>query len=201
MRRKSEANRLLLDGPDVARFLNEEKDRRDYAAVLKVFEMCRQLDELPRNKIHLLPPQNLEAPRTAEWNRNQKKVESLASAINDALGRFQFRPVLIVAPSPYWLGWKGANAVLGPRLSTESIVMMILRMTVAGSLSRVRQCFCGRWFFAETNKKVVCSDACRFQKFKQAHQDFNEQRAGYMRAYRSNPKVKSKRRKTHVKTK
>ena len=51
---------------------------------------------------------------------------------------------------------------------------------------------CGRWFFALTNKKAVCSDACRFQKFKQGKDAFNEERAEYMREYRSNPRVKAR---------
>jgi hypothetical protein len=57
-------------------------------------------------------------------------------------------------------------------------------MTEQGSLDRVRKCICGRWFFATTNKKEVCSDACRFRKFQDGlGPALKEQRRKYMQKY------------------
>jgi hypothetical protein len=80
-------------------------------------------------------------------------------------------------------------------IPTPSIVKTILEMTEGGALSRIRQCICGMWFYAERNKKQVCSDACRAQKFIANNPDYNRRQAEKMRKYRAtlkNPKVKVK---------
>lgn len=65
------------------------------------------------------------------------------------------------------------------------MIRLILSMTEAGTVRRIRKCICGKWFFAQTNKKRVCSNACRFQKFSKGH-------AAYMRRYRkTKTKVKN----------
>jgi hypothetical protein len=172
----------------LVRFLNAGAESED-SRLWKLFGLCRQLN---RNTV---PP----------------TLNRLMRAINDALREFQFRPALGVPEyGRYRVGWVPAF-VPGPaddpdvkRLkenpheiptSPTAVVKVILDMVEDGALDRIRQCFCGRWFFATTNKKRVCSDACRFQKFKHGDaKGFRDQRAEYMREYRKNPKVKAKRR-------
>ena len=76
-------------------------------------------------------------------------------------------------------------------------IQVVLEMATAGTLDRIRQCQnvkCRKWFFATTNKKVVCGDACRFQKYVEGKgkEEFKNERKEYMSTYRRNPKVKSR---------
>ena len=72
-------------------------------------------------------------------------------------------------------------------------------MQTAGTLDRIRKCQCGLSFFAQSNKKAACSDACRVAKFMQSSATYKEDRAKYMRKYRkvradAEAKAKAKRR-------
>jgi hypothetical protein len=128
--------------------------------------------------------------------------------VNSHLSEFRFTPMFVlVAPTQFVVQWRPAwerrtdppKALTGEelcRVQPSTAAKSILDLMDAGMLNRVRQCMCGRWFYAQSAKKVVCSAACRFRKFKNADQDtYNKQRAEYMRGYRKNPKVKSKTRK------
>jgi hypothetical protein len=178
----------------LVRFLNSPPGGSPKRAeVVKVFELFKQLDELQKEEVELrkaAPPRELEGypPRfTAAERENTKRTESLRRAINAALLRFRFTPMLEIGAKVRWIpAGKSTGAVI------SNFLKMILDALEEGWLGRFRQCLCGQWFFANTNKKSVCSDACRFQKFKQGKDTFNKERAEYMRKYRSNPRVKAK---------
>lgn len=168
-------NRLLplevATGFDIARFLNERSDEN--AIALKVFELCQQLDQLRRGRIDA----------SDDPNENAQQTVAILAKLNAALDDFRFVPH-VGGLDQYFVLWRAA----GPRSApTEAgpIVKLILQMTEDGTIGRVRKCLCDGWFLAQTNKKVVCSDACRFRKFKQANEEFNENRAEYMRGYRN----------------
>jgi hypothetical protein len=173
MKRSSDKNRLSPDGFDLALFLNEEpkyrEERGDWLEVLKVLDLCLLLRDC----------------------KNLARAEEVNSQINTVLRNFDFELYVHgLGPKVMWISAKGPA---GGHLK------QILNMAEAGTLSLVRRCICGQWFFAATNKKLVCSDACRFRKFKQDHQQsFNENRAKYMRTYR---KTVVKRRNNRAKTK
>jgi hypothetical protein len=183
-------------GFNVTKFLNEETDEPTRAEVLKVFKLCRELDALRRSKEGMLSADEL--------HKNGTQVQSTLARLNSVLKVFRFIPFLY-GGDPYQVFWRGMSAE-GTELGTRTIpaanfVKVILDMTEVGTIDRVRQCICGRWFVAQTNKKVVCSDACRFKKFKQGDQEaFNKERAEYMREYRKNAMV-AKRSKARGKTK
>lgn len=173
--------------------LNAAESEPEHAEVMRIFGLCRQLDELRKTA----PPMPYPSEPTPKIFSYEIKASRLLTAVNDALGKFQFRPAL---GGRYRVNWLPARphaftdsevkrAQQSGKLPTPPLaaVQLLLEMLEAGTLDRIRQCFCGRWFFATTNKKRVCSDACRFQKF-------NDQRAEYMKEYRKNPRVKAKRR-------
>lgn len=191
-------------GEMLANFLNAAKGLAKQREVVEIFHLCRQLDELRRKK----PPFPLPKQPTQEVTEYLSQYYMLTKRLNNALEKYRFRPVL-AGHDPYRIDWfvakpgkpskreiKQAEASGTVPLPSISAINIILEMTANGTLDRVRECICGRWFFAATNKKVVCSDACRFEKYKQKDKDaFKKQRADYMRDYYRNPKAKTKRRK------
>jgi hypothetical protein len=200
MERKIQQKRLLppldvLVGHEVVSFLNEEHPAvpvmrtKVRTKVRAVFDLCCILDKLRKMRDAVWG-------RADEINMITPRLSSAVEILNAALRDFRFFPCLMDAEQSYRVLW-GAEFG-GP----AAIIGQILRMTEAGTIDRVRQCLCGKWFMAESNKKRVCSDACRFQKFKQENPDrFHQDRAEYMRGYRSNKVVKAKKRRTNAKKK
>jgi hypothetical protein len=202
MQRKNPIDRLLRTraegGHGVVQFLNEEQDEAARAGVLKVFELCRRLDAIRRETYGTCKSS---AELAEHLNADTSQKYSELNELNAALRKFQFVPALLPG---HKICWRGLNqrATEPGTIPAANFVKLVLDMTEDGTLDRVRQCFCRRWFFAQTNKKTVCSDACRFQKFKHGDQKrFKKKRAAYMREYRNNPRVKAKRRTINAKTK
>ena len=150
---------------------------------MQIFDLCQQLED------HL---------RTLPESIIDKPTHGLLHSINAHLEEFPFLAVLSPWQSHPFVWWRPALDRHTPRdirpldaipLSEMSspflhldIIRLILSMTEAGTIGRIRKCICGKWFFAQTNKKRVCSDACRFQKF-------NSEHANYMRSYRKTKAV------------
>ncbi len=180
-------------------FLNQEQDTAARAEVLHIFELCRELEGLRQEDEADTGPVNAKA--VERFNKRNSQAMSALNALNAALNKFQFAPWLC-GLGTYRVLWRAVKADAEPSaISTASIVKALLEMTEVGALERIRQCFCGRWFFAQTNKKTVCSDGCRFRKFKDGAQNFNQGRAQYMRNYRKNAKVIARKKKINGKTK
>jgi hypothetical protein len=187
MKRSDAQNRLLRINLDRTRchyviaFLNETGgDRQAKEQVTEVFELFRQLDSLQR------------------VGRNFPDQVSAGKHLNSVLKAFLYTPYVAVMPGKrppiIWREAPGDSAEI-PTTSTAFIVSNIIAAYERGTLERIRKCLCGSWFFAESAKKVVCSDACRFRKFKEGKKEsFNEERAAYMREYRGNPRVKASKR-------
>lgn len=173
-------NRLLPDGALVARFLNEA-DPTARAPVLQVFELCRALDELRKA---------LETPvarPAGHTNRTARRLQETRESLDEVLGSFQFRPVLIGASTEFSVLWTGIGepAAKPGGIAPAAVVKVILELTEMRMLDRIRRCTCASWFFARSNKKTSCSSGCRFQKFKSANPSkFNRERATYMTKYR-----------------
>jgi hypothetical protein len=186
MERLNEGHRLSR-GYAVAWFLNEEKNTVDRMAFLEVFKLCCELDGF-RHQLD----QSMKAMKAEKVNQIIAQQVLALTELNAILRKFQFVPALR-GPDPYTIIWTGRAGQDDERnaIPTASFVQAVLETTEDGTLERVRQCLCGRWFFAQTTKKIVCSDACRFQKFKEGNEKtFNKERAAYMRKYRKNPRVK-----------
>jgi hypothetical protein len=193
MKRSSARNRLLpLDVAivfDVARFLNEESALGEHADVLKIFELCRELEDCR------------DFTSASDLNEKARRATLKLDQLNAVLRKFEFVP-FVHGLGPHHVTWIPAKgpAAEDAAIRAGSFVGRILEMTEAGTLGLVRRCICGQWFVAQTAKKLVCSDACRFRKFKQSDRSFNKDRAQYMREYRKTPAV-IKRRKNRAKTK
>ena len=176
-------------------------DCTGYAEVLRVLQLCRQLEELRRTAPEFYPRTETDVIRSFTLKR-----DALLATINTLLRPFQFRPVLSggnLAWEPYSVQWlpmvrkkretKRITSSGAFVIPVGGAIKLIIELLETDALNRIRQCSCGRWFFASRAKKAVCSDACRFQKSRQSRgQTFKQARAEYMRRYRRYPAVKKR---------
>ena len=184
----------------MAFFLNEEKEEAARAEVMEVFDLCRQLDGLQAEKAEasaLFLKRRLSSHEAAtQTNKTNREIRPALKKLNAILGKFELVPQMDGFDS-YTVFWKPARTrSLESWMPGASVVTTILEMTAAGTLRRVRQCLCGRWFFAHTDKKMVCSAACRIRKFRAKDPDgFRKKCAKRMQKYRSDPDVMGRQKK------
>jgi hypothetical protein len=161
-----------------------------HSLVLEALQLCHQLHQLRSTAPAVYPKKETEAI----W-RFMRKRESLLRALNKILEPFQFTPMLAgghTALERYSVDWRAFMAIgNGARvrpggevvIPAVSALKLALELLVSGMLDRIRQCHCNKWFFAASNKKNVCGDACRHQQFRQKD-GFKASRAIYMKKYR-----------------
>ncbi|HTR34935.1 MAG TPA: hypothetical protein VMH80_03470 [Bryobacteraceae bacterium] len=171
MQRNKHSNRVLRAAPflrdatrgdALADFLNAPAVSKEHGLVVHVFELVRQLQTL---------------------DSTSRAASNLLHAINAAVAEVTVRPVRQQNARWDWLpAHPGAAAGIPPPYALK----VLADFDEAGTLEHVRQCeACGRWFFARTKKKLVCSDTCRSRKFKQQDtKRYRRARAQYMRDYR-----------------
>jgi hypothetical protein len=180
--------------------LNAEEETAEHAKIVRLVEMCREVVALRKAAPLPYPPE-----LTDEIFAYQTKIDGLLKLVNELLGDFRFTPALIGPDvAVVWRATRKPRATRGQikrargamPVHPHSAVRILLEMTEMGTLDRVRQCpVCGRrWFFAQKNKRMFCSSNCRVEKHlaKQKTPAAKEDRKEYMKEYRKNPKVKSK---------
>jgi hypothetical protein len=166
-------------GALLAQFLNTPAKHVDCVRVAHVFGFCQQLSRL---------------------RPNSSLAANTRRAINAHLSELQVVPVL--QANGNW-DWRAGHPGTTPKavVSPAFALKVIADLDSDQMLQRLRQCqACENWFFAHSNKKVVCSDACRSEKFKRDSQTFNDDRAEYMRRYRKTREVPGVKRKWRKKT-
>jgi hypothetical protein len=191
--RDSVIQHAVLQAERLVAFLNRDTNLSEgRTRAVEILKFCRQLDEMP----------------TAARSPADARVGHLLRAVNAHLETFRFAPVLS-GQNPYFVFWRPIADLSAPDKQIEpltakelssmpppsfdiEIIRLSLEMTESGTVGRIRQCICGRWFFAQSGKKQVCSDACRIEKFRHPR---DPKHATYMRDYRNNPRVKARRRK------
>ena len=179
--RESVLELALMQAEQLVGFLNQADaaaPSKEVWHTMQVFELCQHLHD------HL---STLQQPVT------DRHAHHVCGAINRHLGQFPFFARLGPWRTHPYVSWRPTPA-LGAQRDLKRLdkqrhgdlplvyfhldmIRLILSMTEAGTIGRIRKCICSTWFFAQTNKKRVCSNACRFQKF-------SCERADYMRRYR-----------------
>ncbi|MGA7239696.1 MAG: hypothetical protein WBY44_28715 [Bryobacteraceae bacterium] len=202
MATENEKNRLLrrsrkdyekAKADNLTAFLNTAdigaSAQRSFA--MEIFGLCQQLQDASE-----------ESP---------ERLAGTFRAVNACLDHFRFKPALYRPHDRYVaVQWRPdeqrqgtavplTGAVIG-RIGPTAAIKLMLDMVEDGSFDRIRKCICGQWFFAQSKKRLTCSDPCRLRKFKE-DRGGKYDRTEYMREYRKNPKVKAKRRKRARKTK
>lgn len=76
-----------------------------------------------------------------------------------------------------------ADKKRGPAKEQEAwMVLLIMGLSSAGAMARLRECECGRWFFASRPEKRHCSEICRKDAYRPSAEQ-KEHRRKYMREY------------------
>ena len=160
-------------GEQLAQFLNGEVLGLPETKYEDFLGWCQEVRSLYLKR----PPLSRSQKRLA-YERHQG---TLRTEVNQFLRRFEVHPRLEAYESGLASTWAAVKHVppeiaralracksgLEP-ITEHSAVHIILEMTVAGSIDRIRQCEnpnCRKWIMALTGKKVVCDNACRFAKY------------------------------------
>jgi len=79
--------------------------------------------------------------------------------------------------------WEIEDAVCGIRPAGESVAAhSIIELARRGLLDRLRQCDCGKWYFARFAHQRSCSSTCRRRVYEKTEK-FKTKRRKYMRKY------------------
>jgi hypothetical protein len=181
----------------LAYFLNRDLD--EYKEIGQILEGCQELHALYTKRPPPFP--------SPEWRAYELKQLSLASKITEVLRHFEIFLGLEVSElgisTVYFPAFPISSAkkaviaqftktgarVFGP----HTAVQVILEMTGAGIIDRIRRCDnpgCHKWIMVTNSKRITCSDACRFEKYKKQ----KDSRANDMRrsrdVHKNHPHVK-----------
>ncbi|MGB2675997.1 MAG: hypothetical protein WAN12_02830 [Candidatus Acidiferrum sp.] len=188
-------------GEQLAQFLNGALDK--YGQIGELLEWCRQLRVLYENR----PP----LARSPERVAYEQQRATLLTRINRlVLCKYQVIPRLDASEQGLAIGWEAVRA-LAPEevqalrafksdpqpIGPQSAVQIILEMTVAGSIARIRQCEnpgCGKWIMAVSEKKVACDAVCRFAKYAAKQGSRANDMARSRKLHRDNPNLKKQKR-------
>lgn len=190
-------------GERLANFLNTTKGDPKQQRVLDVIDCCRELAAL-----RWASRPTVEYIESSAGIKHEVQKAKLTQRIDTILQQYRFVPAVSVdyrlvvswrpsaAPELSEAEMKALRASPGDLskfpIGETAAIQAVLEMAAQDMLDRIRECRCGNWFMATTNKKQVCSDACRFEKYRD-DQEAQEKREAYDRKYNKNPKVKQRR--------
>jgi hypothetical protein len=196
-------------GEQLAQFLNGELDV--YEEIGELLEWCQQVYSLYGKR----PPLS----RSQERLAYEREQATLLTRINRlVLCKYQAVPRLEASEQGLANVWERVEPLSPAEMKALSVfksglepitahraVHIILEMTTAGTLDRIRQCEnpnCRKWIMVTSTKRVTCSDACRFEKFKmQPGSRANDMRSS-RDVHKNHPQLKKQKgRKSHGKRK
>jgi hypothetical protein len=190
-------------GELLAYFLN--RDLVEHPEIGQILQSCQELHTLYTHRPAPLP--------SSERRAYELKQLSLASKITEALRQFEIflglevseqlgistvwypaRPISSKHKAVIAQFTKSGARAFGP----HTAVQVILEMTGAGSIDRIRQCGnpnCRKWIMVTSTKRLTCSDDCRFAKY----QMLKDSRANDMwksrELHKNDPQLKKQKRK------
>lgn len=186
----------------LAYFLNRDLD--EHKEIGQILEGCQELHALYTKRPPPFP--------SPERRAYELKQLSLASKITEALRQFEIFLGLEVSELGILTVYFPAHPVSSAKqkaviaqftksgvrvFGPHTAVQVILEMTGAGTVDRIRQCEnpdCHKWIMAVTGKKVVCDDACRFAKYVAKHGSRANDMARSRKLHRQNPNLKRQKR-------
>ena len=185
-------------GELLAYFLNRDLD--DYEEIGQILQGSQELHAL-----YIKRPPPFPSPERRTYELRQL---SLGRTITEVLGHFQIVLGLEVSElgisTVYFPAFpvRSANqkAVLvqftksGVRaFGPHTAVQVILEMTGAGIIDRIRQCenpTCHKWIMVTSLKRVTCDDACRFAKYKMQKGSRANDMQKSRKVHKDNPQLK-----------
>ena len=178
---------------DLVQFLNKARTAPG-KRIVKILEKMLELEEMTK------PIKPEEPMITAiEWKRTAKKyemhwdIEVRTAMLERELSKYQFTPHAEVvmggggrSPSQWAVWWRGnskSGLEKGLRMQASEALELILKLTQAGDLNRLRRCpQCQKWLFARFGHQAFCSTKCQQKNYTQS-EAWKAHRRAYMRRY------------------
>lgn len=177
---------------DLIAFLNKTKTVHG-KKIVTILEMMLELEGMTS----LIKP---EEPMIAavEWERTDPKkyeihweIEKRTAMLERELSKYRFSPRAEVAmggggqrPSEWatwWRGDVGRKPEEHLRMAASHALELILKVTQAGDLTRLRRCIlCKKWLYARFRHQVFCSTKCQQESYTLTP-EWKERRRRYMR--------------------
>jgi hypothetical protein len=89
----------------------------------------------------------------------------LREAINKQLVNYQFTPMLLVTDTHKLpIRWLSPNSNDSKEIEA-TMIRTVCDLHNDGTLSRLHECLCGKWFMARSNNQECCSTVCRQKKW------------------------------------
>ena len=189
---------------DLILFLNHAKTSRG-KNIVTILEKMLELEEMTRP----ISPEELMGFVPVEWERTDPKkyeihceIEKRRVLLERELRRYRFTPRAEVAmggggkgPSVWAAWWKGdgSRSEKGLRMTASDALVLILKLTQVGDLTRLRRCSqCQKWLFARFRHQAFCSTKCQQKNYTQSDK-WKAKRRAYMRDYyQRNPSRKQR---------
>lgn len=177
---------------DLPKFLNGTRTLRG-KKVIWILEAMLELEKLTS-------PISPEEPMIAvlAWKRTHPKkfrlhweIEKREALLQRELSRYRFTPHASVVmggggqgPSKWYARWKGdPKWEKHLRMNASEALELILKLTEAGDLIRLRRCLqCKEWFLARFRHQKFCSVKCQQKSFTNT-EAWKKHRRVYMRKY------------------
>jgi hypothetical protein len=190
-------------GELLAYFLNRDLD--EHKEIGQILASCQELHALYTKR-----PVPFPSPERRAYELKQR---SLASKINEVLRQFEIVLGVEVSEPGLSTVWFPARTVSSAKPKAViaqftksgiirafvpgSAIQVILEMTVAGTIDRIRRCEnpkCHKWLMVASTKRVTCSDACRFAKYQAQKGSRANDMARSRKAHKDHPNLKRQKR-------
>lgn len=158
-------------GEQLAQFLNGDLD--EYEKIGRTLQWCQEVYSL-----YVKRPPLSRSPERIAYERQQA---TLLTRVNEAVRKFEAHPRLEAHEAGLTSVWASTRPLHPtmvqalrafksgpPPIGPATAIAIILEMTVAGSITRIRQCEnpgCQKWIMVTSTKRLTCSDDCRFAKY------------------------------------
>lgn len=179
---------------DLIKFLNQPRTKQGKKIVM-ILEKMLELEKITKP----IPP---EEPMIAalEWKRTDPPkyqlhwdIEKCQAILERELSKYRFTPHVAVVmgggdrnPSRWSVWWQGnltSESAMNVRMHASEALELILKLTQAGDLSRLRRCAqCQEWLFARFEHQKFCSTKCQQKHYTQS-ETWKAHRRRYMRGY------------------
>jgi hypothetical protein len=182
----------------LVRWLNDARARKGTGHITSLIEALKELKKVRSD----LPAASI---NPYEWRRlvgtetqfeNLTRSSKVVRKIDGMLSRYKvhqrrldarswWKPSWIRTPNKYRIKMSiVANGDYAEFMFGEAdAVNSALRLAEEGYLIRLRECHCGRWFYARFDHQMFCSTPCQRQHYRNS-ESFLATRREYMRGYR-----------------
>jgi hypothetical protein len=178
-----------IRGRKILDYLNSDspEDRKGRKRVQQLMTTLHQGFPLLAEYIEKYPDENEqnvgEGPQTEEFEKVVAKTDRLEAEICKQVAMYKRELRFSLVPRIEF-NWAVPRPWTLAELRESGAVNALVSLAGDNLLPRIRECECGRWYFARFKHQRFCTSRCR-DKHHQSSPEFKEGRRKYMRDYYS----------------